>query len=118
MAKKGDMLYAWTNDADIKKKAELGGAVTALWKYALESKAVDAVLVISKGKESLRCKADPCQECSRTRNTAGSLHCGTLLLPKLIKKYMDGAETMKIGVTVRLRCHGVLRTGQAQADQS
>ncbi len=33
MAKKGDMLYAWTNDADIKKKAELGGAVTALWKY-------------------------------------------------------------------------------------
>jgi formate dehydrogenase subunit beta len=26
MAKKGDMLYAWTNDAEIKKKAELGGA--------------------------------------------------------------------------------------------
>ena len=34
MAKKGDMLYAWTNDADIKKKAELGGAVTALWQSA------------------------------------------------------------------------------------
>ena len=44
MAKKGDMLYAWTNDADIKKKAELGGAVTAIWKHALDSKAVDAVL--------------------------------------------------------------------------
>ena len=28
MAKKGDMLYAWTNDADIAKKAECGGAVT------------------------------------------------------------------------------------------
>ena len=49
MAKKGDMLYAWTNDADIKKKAELGGAVTALWKHALESKVVDGVLVIKKG---------------------------------------------------------------------
>ena len=36
MAKKGDMLYAWTNDAEIQKKAELGGAVTSLWKYALE----------------------------------------------------------------------------------
>ncbi len=51
MAKKGDMLYAWTNDAEIKKKAELGGAVTALWKYALESKMVDAVLVINKGTD-------------------------------------------------------------------
>ena len=51
MAKKGDMLYAWTNDADIKKKAELGGAVTALWKFALESKMVDAVLAITKGTD-------------------------------------------------------------------
>ena len=30
MTKKGDMLYAWTNDAEIQKKAELGGAVTSL----------------------------------------------------------------------------------------
>ena len=48
MAKKGDMLYAWTNDADIKKKAELGGAVTALWKHALETKTVDAVLAVTE----------------------------------------------------------------------
>ena len=34
MTKKGDMLYAWTNDAEIQKKAELGGAVTSLWKHA------------------------------------------------------------------------------------
>ena len=52
MTKKGDMLYAWTNDAEIKKKAELGGAVTALWKYALESKMVDAVLAIPEGRIS------------------------------------------------------------------
>ncbi len=51
MTKKGDMLYAWTNDAEIKKHAELGGAVTALWKYALESKTVDAILAIQKGKD-------------------------------------------------------------------
>ena len=51
MTKKGDMLYAWTNDAEIQKKAELGGAVTSLWKHALETKTVDAVLVISKGKD-------------------------------------------------------------------
>ena len=38
MTKKGDMLYAWTNDAEIQKKADLGGAVTNLWKYALETR--------------------------------------------------------------------------------
>ncbi|MEI8330517.1 MAG: Coenzyme F420 hydrogenase/dehydrogenase, beta subunit C-terminal domain, partial [Methanomicrobiales archaeon] len=101
MAKKGDMLYAWTNDADIKKKAELGGAVTALWKYALESKAVDAVLVISKGKDLYDAKPTLVKNAAELANTAGSLHCGTLLLPKLVKKYLDGAENMKLGVTVK-----------------
>ncbi|MFA6672232.1 MAG: Coenzyme F420 hydrogenase/dehydrogenase, beta subunit C-terminal domain, partial [Methanoculleus sp.] len=33
--------------------------------------------------------------------TAGSLHCGTLLLSKLIKKYLDGAGEMRLGVTVK-----------------
>ena len=38
--KKGDMVYAWTADQEIKEKAELGGAVTGIWKYALEKKIV------------------------------------------------------------------------------
>ena len=101
MAKKGDMLYAWTNDADIKKKAELGGAVTALWKFALESKAVDAVLVITKGTDLYDAQPVLISDPKDLAKTAGSLHCGTLLLPKLIKKYMDGAKDMKIGVTVK-----------------
>ncbi len=101
MAKKGDMLYAWTNDAEIKKKAELGGAVTAIWKHALDTKAVDAVLVISKGKDLYDAKPTLVKTSEELANTAGSLHCGTLLLPKLIKKYFDGAANMKIGVTVK-----------------
>jgi formate dehydrogenase subunit beta len=101
MAKKGDMLYAWTNDAEIQKKAELGGAVTSLWKHALESKTVDAVLVISKGKDLYDAKPTLVKNAAELAKTAGSLHCGTLLLPKLIKKYFDGAATMKIGVTVK-----------------
>ena len=101
MAKKGDMLYAWTNDADIKKKAELGGAVTALWKFALESKAVDAVLVITKGTDLYDAQPVLIKDPKDLAKTAGSLHCGTLLLPKLIKKYFDGARDMKIGVTVK-----------------
>ena len=101
MTKKGDMLYAWTNDAEIQKKAELGGAVTSLWKHALESKTIDAVLVISKGKDLYDAKPTLVTDPAQLATTAGSLHCGTLLLPKLIKKYFDGAETMKIGVTVK-----------------
>ena len=101
MAKKGDMLYAWTSDEDIKKKAELGGAVTALWKHALESKAVDAVLAIKKGKDLYDAQPVLITNPADLKDTAGSLHCGTLLLPKLVKKYLDGAKTMKIGVTVK-----------------
>jgi formate dehydrogenase subunit beta len=99
--KKGDMLYAWTNDAEIKKKAELGGAVTALWKHALESKAVDAVFVIRKGKDIYDAQPALITDPKDLAQTAGSLHCGTLLLPKLVKKYLDGAANKKIGVTVK-----------------
>jgi formate dehydrogenase subunit beta len=101
MAIKGDMLYAWTNDAAIKEKAELGGAVTALWKFALESKAVDAVLVITKGTDLYDAKPVLITDPKELAKTAGSLHCGTLLLPKYIKKYLDGAKNMKLGVTVK-----------------
>jgi formate dehydrogenase subunit beta len=101
MTKKGDMLYAWTNDAEIQKKAELGGAVTALWKYALESKMVDAVLVVTRGSDLYDAKPVIVTDPAKLKDTAGSLHCGTLLLPKLVKKYLNGAMDKKIGVTVK-----------------
>jgi formate dehydrogenase subunit beta len=101
MAKKGEMLYAWTNDAEIQKKAELGGAVTSLWKYALESKMVDAVLAVTRGVDLYDAKPVFITDPARLKDTAGSLHCGTLLLPKLVKKYLDGASDRKIGVTVK-----------------
>jgi formate dehydrogenase subunit beta len=101
MAKKGDMLYAWTNDAEIQKKAELGGAVTSLWKYALESKTVDAILAVTRGVDLYDAKPVIITDPEQLKNTAGSLHCGTLLLPKLVKKYLDGAQDKKIGVTVK-----------------
>jgi formate dehydrogenase subunit beta len=101
MTKKGDMLYAWTSDADIKKKAELGGAVTALWKYALENKIVDAVFVVTKGVDLYDAVPVVITDPKDLAKTAGSLHCGTLLMAKLVKKYLDGANDKKIGVTVK-----------------
>jgi formate dehydrogenase (coenzyme F420) beta subunit len=99
--KKGDMLYAWTSDEDIKKRAELGGAVTAIWKHALESRTVDAVLAITKGTDIYDAQPVLITDPKDLARTAGSLHCGTLLLPKYVKKYLDGAKNMKIGVTVK-----------------
>lgn len=72
MTKKGDMLYAWTNDAEIQKKAELGGAVTSLWKYALESKMVDAVFVITRGTDLYDAQPVLISDPKELAKTAGS----------------------------------------------
>jgi formate dehydrogenase subunit beta len=100
MAKKGDMLYAWTNDADIKKKAHIG-AITGLWKYALDSKMVDAVLAVKKGTDIYDAQPVLITDPKELAQTAGSLHFGTLLMAKLVKKYLDGVKIKKIGVTVK-----------------
>jgi formate dehydrogenase subunit beta len=101
MVAKGDMVYAWSADADILKKGELGGAVTALQKYALESGMVDAVLAVKKGQDLYDAVPVLITDPAELANTAGSLHCGTLLVTRIIKKYLDGANNMKIGVTVK-----------------
>ncbi len=101
MSAKGDMLYAWANDADILEKGECGGAVTTLLKYALESGMVDAVLAVQKGYDIYDATPVFITDPAEVVKTAGSLHCGTLLLPKLIKNWLGGANDMKIAVTVK-----------------
>jgi formate dehydrogenase subunit beta len=88
MAAKGDMVYA-------------GGAVTGLLKYALENKIVDAVLAVKKGVDLYDAVPTIITDPAEIGQTAGSLHCGTLLLAKLVKKYLDSAENMRLGVTVK-----------------
>ncbi len=101
MVAKGDMVYAWTTSPDIAKVAECGGAVTGLLKYALENKMVDAVLAVKKGVDLYDAVPTIITDPAEIGQTAGSLHCGTLLVAKLIKKYLDGANDMRLGVTVK-----------------
>jgi formate dehydrogenase subunit beta len=101
MSAKGDMLYAWTTDSALLKKAECGGAVTGLLRFALENKIVDAVLAIKKGADIYDAVPTIVTDPKELDETAGSLHCGTLLVSKLVKKYLGGANTMKIGITVK-----------------
>jgi formate dehydrogenase subunit beta len=101
MSKKGDMYYAWTSDAEIAKKAECGGAVTSLLKFALEKKMVDAVFGVTRGQDIYDAVPVLITDPKEVDKTAGSLHCGTLLMSKLVKKYLDGASNMKIAMTVK-----------------
>jgi formate dehydrogenase (coenzyme F420) beta subunit len=101
MTAKGEMVYAWAKDAEIQKRGECGGAVTAILKYALESKTVDAVLAVSKGQDLYDAVPTFITDPAEIINTAGSLHCGTLLMPKILKKYLDGARNLKIAVTCK-----------------
>jgi formate dehydrogenase subunit beta len=101
MSKKGDMYYAWTSDAELAKKAECGGAVTTLLKYALEKKIVDGVFAVTRGQDIYDAVPVFITDPKEIDQTAGSLHCGTLLMSKLVKKYLDGAGTTKIAMTVK-----------------
>jgi formate dehydrogenase subunit beta len=101
MVAKGDMVYAWTTSPDIAKVAECGGAVTGLLKFALENDIVDGVLAVKKGVDLYDAVPTLITDPAEIAQTAGSLHCGTLLLAKLIKKYLGGAEDMRLAVTVK-----------------
>jgi formate dehydrogenase subunit beta len=99
--KKGDMVYAWTSDGDIAKKAECGGAVTTLLKYALEQKIVDAVIAVRKGQDVYDAVPVLVTDPRQLKDTAGSLHCGTLLLAKVAQKFMERSKGMKVAMTVK-----------------
>jgi formate dehydrogenase subunit beta len=99
--KKGDMFYAWTTHVELANRAECGGAVTGLLKFALENKMVDAVLAVKKGQDIYDAVPTVITDPAMLMNTAGSLHCGTLLVSKIVKNYLDGAKDKKIGLTVK-----------------
>jgi formate dehydrogenase subunit beta len=101
MVAKGDMVYAWSTDADILAKGECGGAITTMLKYALETGMVDAVFAVKKGQDIYDAVPTLITDPAEVIETAGSLHCGTLLIPKILKKYVDGAANMKIAVVLK-----------------
>ena len=101
MAAIGDMFYTWAADADVQKRGECGGAITALQQYALKSGMVDAVLAVRKGADIYDAVPTIITDPAEVAETAGSLHCGTLLLSKLVKNYLDSNKTARLGVTVK-----------------
>ena len=79
MAAKGDMFYAWSKCGI---NGECGGAVSSILKFLLEKKIVDMVLTVRKGADIYDAVPVFITDPAEIDSCAGSLHCGTLLLPK------------------------------------
>jgi len=99
---KGDLYLAWSSDKDIHDKGESGGAVTALLKFALEMKIVDAVLSVKKRNGNrfdgvLSLITDP----DEVIENAGALHFAPVNVAKEVKEYLDGAKDMTMAVTCK-----------------
>lgn len=99
---KGDMYVARSSDKEIQEKAEYGGAVTSLLKFALESKRVDSVLAI-KARDGNRYNGIPAliTEPEEVVETAGSLHCSSPNIARFLKEYLNGAFDQKIAVIAK-----------------
>ena len=99
---KGDMYIARATDKEVVDGAENGGAVTALLRFALESKKVDAVLTV-KARDGNRYDGIPVliADPQEVIGTAGSLHCASPNIARFLKEYLDGAANMKLAVVTK-----------------
>ena len=99
---KDDMYIARSTDKAITDKAECGGAVTALLKFALESKKADAVVAV-KARDGNRYDAVPVviTDPAEIAETGGSLHCASPNIARFLKEYLDGAFNQKTVVVAK-----------------
>lgn len=75
-------------DNGILRRAECGGAVTALFKYLLDKKLVDGVLALKRGEDVYDGIPTFITNSNELVETAGSLHCAPTNFGKLIAKYL------------------------------
>jgi len=98
----GDMYLAWASNEENRNKADCGGAVTALLKFALESGLVDAVLAI-KARDGDRYDSIPVliTDPEEIKDTAGVLHSSSINIPRYLKEYMAGVYNRKLAVVCK-----------------
>lgn len=99
---KGDMYLAWSLDEQTLEKAECGGAVTSLLKFALESGCVDAALTV-RPRNGNRYEGVPflITDPEEVIETAGALHCVSPNIARCLKEYLGGAFNAKVAVTCK-----------------
>ncbi|KZX15529.1 coenzyme F420-reducing hydrogenase subunit beta [Methanobrevibacter cuticularis] len=118
--KVNDMCYMWSADDNLADKGEYGGAVTTLMKYILENGIVDAVLAVEKGADLYDAVPILINDPNDIEKSAGSLHCGTLNISKVVEKYLDGLKDIKIAVTCKpcdaMTLRELIKKGRVQED--
>lgn len=95
-----DIFYlAQSSDEEILKRAEHGGVVTTLLKFALESERVDAVLAL-KPRAGSRYEGVPTliADPEQVIETAGSMHCTSPNIARCLRDYLDGALNLRVAV--------------------
>jgi formate dehydrogenase subunit beta len=99
---KGDMYIAHSADKETVEKAECGGAVSSLLRFALESKRVDMVVGV-KAREGNRYNGIPVviTDPVEIAKTGGSLHCASPNIARFLKEYLDGAFNTKIATVAK-----------------
>jgi formate dehydrogenase subunit beta len=99
---KGDMYIARSLDKAILEKADRGGVVTSLLKFALDSKKADTVLAV-KAREGNRYDGIPVliSRPDKVIETTGALHCTSPNIARFLKEYLNGAKDQKIAVVVK-----------------
>ncbi len=75
--------------------------MTSLLKFLLEEGIVDAILAVKKGSDLYDAVPTLITDPDKVIETAGSLHCGTLNIAKVITRYLKSARDMKIAVTTK-----------------
>ncbi|MBP2144227.1 formate dehydrogenase subunit beta [Methanococcus voltae] len=93
-----DYLLIKSTDEDILKYGECGGAVTALFKYLLDSKVVDGVLALEKGADVYDGVPTLINNSEELVNSCGSLHCAPTMFGSLIHKHLND---MNLAVAVK-----------------
>jgi formate dehydrogenase (coenzyme F420) beta subunit len=101
MVKIGDMYYAQAKSADLAHQGECGGALTATIKYLLEKGLIDAALVLKKGSDLYDAVPVLLDDPEDLIDSAGSLHCGTHNMAKIVVEYLDGIQDFKLAVTTK-----------------
>ena len=98
----GDMYIARASDKEVLQKAECGGAVTSLLKYALDSGRVDAVLII-RARDGNRYDGIPAlvTEPKEIMEAGGALRCASPNIARFLKEYLNGASDQKVAVVVK-----------------
>ncbi|WP_414470209.1 Coenzyme F420 hydrogenase/dehydrogenase, beta subunit C-terminal domain [Methanobacterium sp. ACI-7] len=101
MVQVNDMYYALSSNDEIAESGECGGAVTSILKFMLEEGIVDAVLAVKKGADLYDAVPTLITDPAEVIESAGSLHCGTLNLAKVLEKYLGGVKNFKLAVTTK-----------------